>query len=130
MNQAEHSNGAAKEKGFHRSLRNDLRDQKEFEWQFSSVRNRVGGHGIHRMGRRLSEDESVWRRDKRKGHTEIPSHERSNRNPEAGDVPGNNFCEGKHFSRRICFKIVDVILMFSYLSDYLISVFNARNYFK
>ena len=133
VNQAEHSNGAAKEKGFHRSLRSDphdLRDQKECEWQFSSVRNRVGGHGIHRMGRRLSEDESVWRRDKRKGHTEIPSHEINNRNPEAGDVPDNNICEGKHFSRRICFKIVDVILMFSYLSDYLISVFNARNYFK
>ena len=133
VNQAEHSNGAAKEKGFHRSLRSDphdLRDQKECEWQFSSVRNRVGGHGIHRVGRRLSEDESVWRRDKRKGHTEIPSHEINNRNPEAGDVPGNNFCEGKHFSRCICFKIVDVIVMFSYLSDYLISVFNARNYFK
>ena len=133
VNQAEHSNGAAKEKGFHRYLRSDphdLRDQKECEWQFSSVRNRVGGHGIHRVGRRLSEDESVWRRDKRKGHTEIPSHEINNRNPEAGDVPGNNFCEGKHFSRCICFKIVDVIVMFSYLSDYLISVFNARNYFK
>ena len=147
VSQAEHSNGAAKEKSFHRTLRSDphdlrdQKDQKERESQFSSVRNRVGGHSSHRAGRRLSEDERLWRRDKRKGHTEILSHEINNRNPEGRDVPGNNlvsqnhkiinyFCKGKYFSRHVVASnyrrytniFISVRLFFN--------VFNARNYFK
>ena len=147
VSQAEHSNGAVKEKSFHRTLRSDphdlrdQKDQKERESQFSSVRNRVGGHSSHRAGRRLSEDERLWRRDKRKGHTEILSHEINNRNPEGRDVPGNNlvsqnhkiinyFCKGKYFSRHVVASnyrrytniFISVRLFFN--------VFNARNYFK
>ena len=136
VNQDEHSNGAAKEKSFRRTLRSDAhdlrdqKDQKECERHLSSIRNRVGDYSSHLVSRRLSEDERVWCRDKRKGHTEIPSHEINNRNPEAGDVSGNNlfsqnlkiinyFFEGKYFCDTcICFKIIDVILIFLYLQDY------------